>query len=159
MKPLLFAAIKLRRLLLVLSVALTTGCGTTVFPKAETVDAAKTNVENLSKLQVGNSRAEVLLIMGPPNSTRRYPQYAEHLDYWLYFTGGRGILDPGHSLGSYTLLAFEGDTLRGWGKDYEVVPVSRDHPFRQKLYSDANADNGSSTEPGKVMAIEPGATD
>lgn len=65
MKPLLFAAIKLRRLLLVLSVALTTGCGTTVFPKAETVDAANRNVENLSKLQVGISRPEVLLIMGP----------------------------------------------------------------------------------------------
>lgn len=110
-----------------------TACSSVVFPPEEVREGAVQNRSNLQRLEVGMSQSQTLNIMGSPYRKERFPRYAKHLDFWLYFTSGKGGLDPGYTAASYTYLAFEGDFLRGWGADYEMIPIKKDHPLRQPL--------------------------
>ena len=124
-----------KSLALGIATLLVAGCSTRMFPSKEVREEMARNQNNLTKLRVGFSKDQVLDIMGPPFTTQRFPRYAKHLDYWLYFTRKKGYLDPGYTNSSYTFLAFENETLRGWGRDHEVIPIQHDHPLRHKLYS------------------------
>lgn len=131
-----------RSLVLGTSILLLAGCSTRMFPSKEAREGMERNRNNLTKLEVGFSKDQVLDVMGPPFTTQRFPRYANHLDYWSYFTTEKFLLDLGYNNSHYTFLAFENETLRGWGKDYEVIPIQQNHPLRQKLYSDSDTKQG-----------------
>jgi len=97
-------------------------------PTSVSPEIRKQNRENLVKLKLGNSKLEVLEIMGYPQGSATFPRYAKHLDYWIYHTDiSKIILNQPDEY--YTYLAFEGEKLVAIGAGHEVIPFNNKHPL------------------------------
>jgi outer membrane protein assembly factor BamE (lipoprotein component of BamABCDE complex) len=93
---------------------------------------AEVNRDNMLDLNVGQSKKQVLLIMGEPYKTEAYSMDGEPLEFWLYITQGAGArsLNDSH----FTPLAFRDGALQGWGRNYydRVIRVKADIAVEQK---------------------------
>ena len=115
-----------RTVLLAIAMYVVAGCGTT---HVEDSAISRTR-QGLSELQTGFTEEQVLQAMGSPAKVRAYPRYAKHLYFWLYLARGKDATGVYHGAADYVFLAFEEGALRAWGRDHEVIPISRAHPLR-----------------------------
>ena len=115
-----------RTMFLAIAMYVVAGCGTTRVDNG----AIAWTQQGLPELQTGFTEEQVLQVMGPPAKVRTYPRYARHLYFWLYLAKGKDATSVYHGDADYVFLAFEEGALRAWGKDYEVIPIRRDHPLR-----------------------------
>lgn len=83
-----------------------------------TEDEAKANNEKIMRLQIGQSKNEVLSIMGNPNKRESYKIGERVIEFLFYRTTGWYIRDPLDADYHFTPLAFENDKLTGWGRNY-----------------------------------------
>ena len=79
---------------------------------------AEKNRSNMLKLKIGMSREQVLTLMGDPYKTESYHVEGKSLEFWLYLTEGKNIYDRTLRDSNFTPLAFEDNTLTGWGRNY-----------------------------------------
>ena len=79
---------------------------------------ADKNRSNLLKLKIGMSKEEVLTLMGDPYKTESYQAENKSLEFWLYLTEGKSVYDRTLRDSNFTPLAFENNTLTGWGRNY-----------------------------------------
>lgn len=86
------------------------GCGIT---KSYT---AATNRNKLYRLEVGMTKEEVIKIMGRPYRKEVYKgvEYLSYLTEW----------QPGYG-DDVTTLAFKGNELKGWGRNYSIKQKER----------------------------------
>jgi len=99
---------------LVLSVFLMACAGS----PARTQWEAESNRENMLRLNVGQTKDQVLTVMGKPYKTESYVIDGKPVEFWLYLTEGRSTRDKGISDVNFTPLAFENGILKGWGRNY-----------------------------------------
>ena len=64
------------------------------------------------------SKEEVLTLMGDPYKTESYQVENKSLEFWLYLTEGKSVYDRTLRDSNFTPLAFENNTLSGWGRNY-----------------------------------------
>ena len=80
---------------------------------------AEHNRANLIKLNIGQTKDQVLTTMGQPYKTEMYSNKGESLEFWLYLTEGVSAHSPKRLTDSnFTPLAFENGILKGWGRNY-----------------------------------------
>ncbi len=79
---------------------------------------ARQNRGNIFKLNIGQSKDQVLAIMGKPYKTEMYVIGGEPVEFWFYLTEGKGIYDRILRDSNFTPLAFEKGILKGWGHNY-----------------------------------------
>jgi hypothetical protein len=79
---------------------------------------AEKNRSNMLKLKIGMSKEQVLTLMGDPYKTESYRIEGTSLEFWLYLTEGRDIYVRTLGNSNFTPLAFEDNTLTGWGRNY-----------------------------------------
>ena len=115
-------------IVLILSAVLA-GCAGSPFKNSS---IAKDNRDNMLELTIGQSKEQVLLIMGNPFNTESYLMDGEPLEFWLYITRGKGSSSLNDD--SLTPLAFRGGILQGWGRNYydRVIRVQADIAVEQK---------------------------
>ncbi len=71
------------------------------------------NLEHISKLKEGMSKAEVLQVMGEPLKNEVYNKD----NLWFYYTDWKWI-DGSRTSDECTPLVFENDKLIGWGQEF-----------------------------------------
>lgn len=79
---------------------------------------AEANRDNMLKLNINMTKAEVISAMGKPYKTEMYEIDGKHVEFWLYLTEGKSINDSRLMDGNFTPLAFESGILEGWGRNY-----------------------------------------
>lgn len=79
---------------------------------------AEHNRANLIKLNSGQTKDQVLSIMGEPYKTEMYLNNGKTLEFWLYLTEGLHAGKPVLTDSDFTPLAFENGILKGWGRNY-----------------------------------------
>lgn len=84
-------------------------CGCSVFKEA------KKNNEAMLSLNAGQTKEEVLKIMGNPAKTEKYFLRGVDTDIWYYRTA---VDIYGIEQDNFTPIIFEDGELIGWGKDY-----------------------------------------
>jgi len=85
----------------------------------ETDSEAKVNNGKILKLNIGNSKAEVLAITGMPSKRESYRLENEKIiDFLFYRTSGWKWSDDGNQDYQFTPFAFENDKLTGWGRNF-----------------------------------------
>jgi len=100
---------------------------------------AEHNRENLIKLNIGQTKDQVLLIMGQPYKTEMYLDNGKTLEFWLYLTEGVSAHSPkGFTDSNFTPLAFESGILKGWGRNYydNQLRVKKDITIDQRIKKD-----------------------
>lgn len=111
--------IDMKRLILVMLMFLACGCSF--------VQTVKDNNNSLLTLKNGQTKEEVLKIMGNPARNERYTQNDKILDVWYYRTGyDIYAIDENN----FTPVIFKNDKLIGWGTDcyrqnVELAPISQ----------------------------------
>lgn len=101
------------KLLAILTALLLVGCAGSPVANSKISDK---NRYNMLQLNVGQSKSQVLSVMGKPYKTEAYLMNGDNLEFWLYITqgaGSRGLRDH-----NFTPLAFRDGTLQGWGRNY-----------------------------------------
>jgi hypothetical protein len=95
---------------------------------------AEKNRSNMLKLKIGMSREQVLTLMGDPYKTESYHVEGKSLEFWLYFTEGKNIYDRTLRDSNFTPLAFEDNTLTGWGRNYydNALRIKQDIKIEKK---------------------------
>ncbi len=85
----------------------------------DTDEEARTNNERIMKLNIGNSRSEVISILGSPTKRESYQlENSRVIDFLFYRTSGWRGSDGGDQDYQFTPFAFENDTLSGWGRNF-----------------------------------------
>ena len=80
---------------------------------------AKENNENIMLLNIGQTKQEILEIMGTPAKREAYKLEADRIvEFWFYRTSGWSIHDMQDMDYQFTPLATENDELVGWGRNY-----------------------------------------
>ena len=74
---------------------------------------AEQNRGNLFKLNVGQTKDQVLAVMGQPYKTEMYVPDGKPVEFWLYLTEGKSINDLRLTDSNFTPLAFENGILKG----------------------------------------------
>lgn len=84
-----------------------------------TESEAKRNNDNMMQLEIGQTRQEVLEIMGTPAKREAYQLENERvIDFLFYRTSGWSMDCMRDTDYQFTPLAFENDKLIGWGRNY-----------------------------------------
>ena len=88
---------------------------------------AERNRLNMLQLKIGMSKEQVHALMGNPYKTESYQIEGKTIEFWLYLTEGKdsyGTLRDSN----FTPLAFENNTLTGWGRNYydNVLRIKQD---------------------------------
>jgi hypothetical protein len=114
------------RVLSTILLVLLVGCA------AGAVAEASRNRSNLLKLNVGQTRDQVLSIMGPPYSSEMYALSGKHVEFLLYYTQqseGRGLSDR-----HFTPVAIQNGFLQGWGRNYydNAIRIKQDVTIERK---------------------------
>jgi hypothetical protein len=101
---------------------------------AQTGWEASKNRDSMLNLNVGQSKDQVLALMGKPYKTEMYVADGKPLEFWLYLTEGRVVDGPGLRDSNFTPLAFENGTLKGWGRNFydNTVRIKKDVTIEQK---------------------------
>jgi hypothetical protein len=100
----------MRSLAMLLAVFLLVACaGSPVRLESESAR----NRESLVRLQIGQTKEEVLAIMGKPYKTEMYLIDGKQTEFWLILTAGYCCEDS-----AFTPLAIENGVLKGWGRNY-----------------------------------------
>lgn len=79
---------------------------------------AERNRSNMLQLKIGMSKEQVHALMGNPYKTESYQIEGKPIEFWLYLTEGKNIDDRTLRDSNFTPLAFENNTLTGWGRNY-----------------------------------------
>lgn len=89
---------------------------------------AEKNRSNMLQLKIGMSKEQVHASMGNPYKTESYQIESRTIEFWLYLTEGRDIYDRTLRDSNFTPLAFENNTLTGWGRNYydNVLRIKQD---------------------------------
>ncbi len=123
-----------KRLITVFSIILFTlsliGCaGSPVRRRGE----ATRNRSNLVNLKIGMTKNQVVELMGAPSKTEAYEIQGKTLEFWLYLTEYTWTEFTG-SKTDYTPLAFEGDIVKGWGRNYydQALRIKQEIKIEQK---------------------------
>lgn len=101
-------------ILVVLAFALASCAGSPYQTTAE----ARQNRDNMLKLNIGQTKEQVLELMGKPYKTETYLSGEKPVEFWLYLTEGKNIDDRTLRDSNFTPLAFENGILQGWGRNY-----------------------------------------
>ena len=120
---------KLFTVLTVLAALSLVGCAGS---RVANMKIADVNRDNLLELNVGQSKSQVLSIMGKPHKTEAYSMYGDNLEFWLYITqGGGSMYLQDHN---FTPLAFRDGKLQGWGRNYydRAIKVEAEIDVKQK---------------------------
>lgn len=90
---------------------------------------ANDNRKAMTGLNIGMSKQQVLKVMGEPRKTEAYIIEGRNVMFWLYLTEspGRNIDDS-----DYTPLAFENETLTGWGRNFYDKSLKYEHEINIK---------------------------
>ena len=94
----------------------------------QTGTEARQNRDNMLKLNIGQTKDQVLALMGKPYKTEMYASEEKPIEFWLYLTEGKGIYDRTLRDSNFTPLAFENGVLKGWGRNYydKTLRVKKD---------------------------------
>jgi len=79
---------------------------------------AERNRSNMLQLKIGMSKEQVHALMGNPYKTESYQIEGKTIEFWLFLTEGKDIYDRSLRDSNFTPLAFENNTLSGWGRNY-----------------------------------------
>ena len=80
---------------------------------------SKVNNEKIMSLNIGQTRTEVLKIMGNPSKREVYQLENQKIfEFLFYRTSGWSLTDSGDRDYQFTPLAFENEKLVGWGRNY-----------------------------------------
>ncbi|MBW8015071.1 MAG: DUF3192 domain-containing protein [Planctomycetes bacterium] len=105
-----------KKIVLMAMLALLVGCqGSPI----QTGWEAGGNRKAMLGLSIGQSKADVVEVMGQPRKTEAYSRDGTNIEFWLYLTEGVGInrkMTDEH----FTPLVFENGKLAGWGRNYYV---------------------------------------
>lgn len=95
-------------------------------------EAAK-NRSNLVNLKIGMTKNQVIELMGAPSKTEAYEIQGKNLEFWLYLTEYTWTQFTGAKM-DYTPLAFKGDILKGWGRNYydQALRIKQEIRIEQK---------------------------
>jgi len=95
---------------------------------------AEKNRSNMLRLKIGMSKEQVLTLMGDPYKTESYQVEGKSMEFWLYLTEGRDIYDRRLRDSNFTPLAFENDTLSGWGRNFydNALRIKQDVKIEKK---------------------------
>jgi hypothetical protein len=112
-----------RRITIGILFLLFVGCPGSVAWQSQRIGAteaeAKRNNENMMLLNIGQSKEEILGIMGAPAKREAYKLDAERVvEFWFYRTSGWSMRDMGDMDYQFTPMAIEDDKLVGWGRNY-----------------------------------------
>ena len=103
--------IKMKRILFYLVfVAVIAGCAGSPLGTGWEAEA---NRDNMLKLNINMTKAEVISAMGKPYKTEMYEIDGKHVEFLLYLTEGKSINDTRLMDGNFTPLAFESGILKG----------------------------------------------
>ena len=115
--------------LLTVMIFLTACAGSVIQTRGE----ASKNRDNMLELNIGQTKDQVLAIMGKPYKTEMYISEGKPTEFWLYLTEGKA---SGKALSdsNFTPFAFENGTLKGWGRNYydKTLRVKKDITIEQK---------------------------
>jgi hypothetical protein len=95
---------------------------------------AEKNRSNMLKLKIGMPKEQVIALMGDPYKTESYQVDGKSIEFWLYLVEGRGIYDRTLRDSNFTPLAFEDNTLTGWGRNYydNALRIKQDVKIEKK---------------------------
>lgn len=86
---------------------------------SETTKEAQTNNTKMMNLQIGQSKQEVLNIMGPPTKREAYQlENSRTVEFLFYRTTGWSYGETGDKDYQFTPVAIENDKLIGWGRNF-----------------------------------------
>lgn len=121
----------MKRILLFFSLIFLIGCaGSPAWHSLKisgTTHEAKINNEKIMELQIGQSRYEVLGIMGSPTKREVYKIKNGIIEFLFYRTRGWGRYESQDKDEHFTPLAFKDKELIGWGRNFY------DRTIRQSL--------------------------
>lgn len=100
----------------------------------QTGEEARQNRDNLLELNVGQTKDQVIAIMGKPYKTEMYVSEGVSTEFWLYLTEGKGMDGRKLSDSNFTPLAIENGVLKGWGRNYydNTLRVKKDITIEHK---------------------------
>lgn len=100
----------------------------------QTQQEARGNRVNLLKLKIGINKEQVLGVMGDPYKTEAYMVDGRNLEFWLYMTEGKDEVLRNLTDSNFTPLAFENETLMGWGRNYynNILKIQQDIKIETK---------------------------
>jgi len=111
----------MKKLLLIFMVLLLAGCG---YGKV-----AKKNRDLMLTLNTGQTKQEVLQLMGNPEKNEQYYRTDKKIDIWYYRTSS--FESGGWDSDDYfTPMVFEDGKLIGWGEDFYDRKVKFDYTER-----------------------------
>ena len=85
----------------------------------DTEEEAKINNQRMMKLNIGDSRDSVLMVMGQPAKRESYQlENSRVVDFLFYRTSGWRQSDGGNQDYQFTPFAFENGRLVGWGRNF-----------------------------------------
>jgi hypothetical protein len=85
---------------------------------------AKANNQKLANLKIGQSKSEVVSLMGPATRTEAYQLEKERvIEFLFYRTAGWSVRDPVDKDYQFTPITFENDKLVGWGRNYYETAI------------------------------------
>jgi hypothetical protein len=101
-------------------------------PVRRSREAAR-NRSNLVNLKIGMAKNQVVELMGAPSKTEAYEIQGKTLEFWLYLTEYTWTEFTG-AKADYTPLAFEGDIVKGWGRNYydQALRIKQEIRIEQK---------------------------
>jgi len=79
---------------------------------------AERNRENMLRLNVGQTKDQVLTVMGKPYKTESYIIDGKPVEFWLYLIEGTSTDYKRFTDANFTPLSFEDGILKGWGRNY-----------------------------------------
>ena len=114
---------KMKRIMVAVFLLLLLGCPGSIAWQSQRIGSteaeAKRNNENMMLLNIGQSKEEILQIMGTPAKREAYKLEAERVvEFWFYRTSGWSMRDMGDMDYQFTPMALEDDELVGWGRNY-----------------------------------------
>ncbi len=121
----------MRIITIIMSLLLFSACAGSPY---QTGAEARQNRENMLKLNIGQTKNQVLSLMGKPYKTEMYVIAGEPVEFWLYLTEGKDIDDRTLRDSNFTPLAFENGVLKGWGRNYydSTLRIKKDITIEQK---------------------------
>jgi hypothetical protein len=79
---------------------------------------ANRNASNMYKLQTGQTKEQVLAIMGKPSKTETHTIQGKPVEFWLYQTEASHHKRHGSKQSDYTPLVLQDGVLQGWGRNH-----------------------------------------
>ncbi len=85
----------------------------------DTDEKAKVNNQKIMRLNIGDSKDSLLMVMGQPNKRESYQiENNRVIDFLFYRTSGWRGSDGGDRDYQFTPFAFENGRLTGWGRNF-----------------------------------------